>query len=238
MTAQTLDLSKLEGFHLVRGGGNVREKHEACAMQAINWATTGETSDMPECVHPILARFVQREQDRPEVDEATRWRYVREAGPLLVGTSSWPTTVAALVVSRAGRTVAGLVEALSTANPHGADLADANLSGAYLYGASLAGTDLTGAYLTRAYLAEADLSRVDLTRAILSRADLTGADLTGAILTRADLYGANLTDTNLAGTNLYWANLFGADLFGADLFGCRWSSSTVWPEGFTPPVSA
>jgi hypothetical protein len=196
--APTLDLTRLpDGLRLTSGHHDLTTESEACAMDAIAWATTGEITDMPACVHPILARFVQRLNDR-SMSEDYRWRLVREAGPLLVGTDVWPSAIAVLVVASAGTTVGGLVDALTRA-----DLAWAGLTGA----------DLTGANLTWAYLVWADL---------------TGADLTGAGLTGADLTGANLTD----------ADLTDANLTRADLTGCRWNDSTVWPEGFVPPVSA
>ena len=177
------DELEAQGIHLITGAGNLDQK-TLCTMQAVNWAATGQTSDMPECVHPILSRFVQRLQDSTN-DEAFKWRLLRECGPLLVGTNEWSAVDAARVVALAGRTVAGFREALETI---GADLSGADLSGANLYGANLYGADLYGANLYGANLYGANLSRANL-----SRANLSGANLYGANLSRADLSGANLS---------------------------------------------
>jgi len=91
----------------------------------------------------------------------------------------------------------------------------------YGTGADLAGANLDGAYLAEAYLAEANLARADLAEAYLAEANLGGANLTGAFLTRANLAGANLD---------------GAYLDGAYLGGTKWNTSTIWPQGFTPPT--
>ena len=147
-----IDELQANGIHLITGAGNLDNK-TLCTMQAVNWAITGQTSDMPECVHPILSRFVQRLQDTTS-DEAFKWRLLRECGPLLVGSNEWPVERILWIVASAGRTVAGLRESIES----GANLSDANLSGAYLSGAYLSGANLSDANLSGANLSGANLS--------------------------------------------------------------------------------
>ena len=179
MTALDLDrvaALKAEGFAL-RAGHHDASEGEGCAMDLIAWQTTGEITDMPSCVHPILSRLVHRINDARHMTVEGRWRIVTDAGPLLVGTDKWEAVRAAWVVANAGRTVGGLIDALRT--------------GAYLAGADLA--NLTGANLARAYLTGANLAGAYLTGADLTGANLTGANLAGADLAGADLAGADLT---------------------------------------------
>ena len=106
-------------------------------MDLIAWQTTGEITDMPSCVHPILSRLVHRINDARHMTVDDRWRIVTDAGPLLVGTDKWEALRAAWVVANAGRTVGGLIDALRV----GADLVGANLTRANLVGANLAGAN-------------------------------------------------------------------------------------------------
>ena len=94
------------------------------------------------------------------------------------------------------------------ANLQRADLSDANLHGAYLSGANLQEASLSGAALQEADLGYANLQRADLRYANLQRAYLAGANLQGALL---------------VGTNLHEA------IYDDD--------ATIWPNGFTPPLS-
>ena len=210
MTA--LDLNRIaalkaEGFALGIGHHDASEG-EGCAMDLIAWQTTGEITDMPSCVHPILSRLVHRINDARHMTADGRWRIVTDAGPLLVGTDKWEAVRAAWVVANAGRTVGGLIDALRT----GANLARANLAGA-------------------------NLARANLARADLAGANLAGADLAGANLTGANLAGANLARANLAGANLAGADLAGANLAGANLAGATGNQWTVLPDGWTVAVS-
>jgi hypothetical protein len=225
----TIDLSKLpDGLTLSRGHHDIGSTSTGCAMDAIAWAATGEVTDMPACVHPILARKVHKINDDQNTAEADRWLIVREAGPILVGSNEWTAVQAAWCVSRAGSTAAGFVAAVS-ADLTRADLTRADLAGADLTEANLARANLTRANLTGANLADADLTRADLTRANLARAYLAGADLT-----RANLAGANLARVNLAGANLAGANLAGAYLTEAYLAEAKADKWTRWPDGFDP----
>ena len=185
MTATALDLDRIaalraEGFAL-RAGHHDASDGEGCAMDLIAWQTTGEITDMPSCVHPILSRLVHRINDARHMTVDDRWRIVTDAGPLLVGTDKWEALRAAWVVANAGRTVGGLIDALRV----GADLVGANLTRANLVGANLAGANLAGAYLVGA-----NLTRANLTGANLAEANLTGAYLIGAYLAGASLTGA------------------------------------------------
>jgi uncharacterized protein YjbI with pentapeptide repeats/WD40 repeat protein/tetratricopeptide (TPR) repeat protein len=108
----------------------------------------------------------------------------------------------------------------------GADLANVDLSGTNLHGGNLKGANLAGANLSNANLFHCDLS---------------GADLRGANLLRADLFDAPLQNADFRGADLSYtilinADLTGAKLEGANLLGARYSSTTVWPAGFAPPV--
>ncbi len=72
---------------------------------------------------------------------------------------------------------------------------------------------------------------------------LEGANLGWANLADADLAGANLRGGNLESANLGWANLEGANLRGgnleaANLGWAKYSTTTTWPRGFTPPPEA
>ena len=130
MTA--LDLNRIaalkaEGFALGVGHHDASEG-EGCAMDLIAWQTTGEITDMPSCVHPVLSRLVHRINDAGHTTAEGRWRIVTDAGPLLVGTDKWEGVRAAWVVANAGMTVGGLIDALRT----GANLAGANLTRANL----------------------------------------------------------------------------------------------------------
>ena len=185
MTATALDLDRIaalraEGFAL-RAGHHDASDGEGCAMDLIAWQTTGEITDMPSCVHPILSRLVHRINDARHMTVDDRWRIVTDAGPLLVGTDKWEALRAAWVVANAGRTVGGLIDALRVgADLVGANLTRANLVGANLVGANLAGANLVGANLTRANLTGANLAEANLTGAYLIGAYLAGASLTGA----------------------------------------------------------
>jgi len=68
---------------------------------------------------------------------------------------------------------------------------------------------------------------LNLRKSCLARAKLSGSDLRGADLRGASLYIANLS----------LARLTQANLRGADLRGILYDSTTIWPEGFTPPPS-
>ena len=144
MTAFDLDkiaALKAEGFAITTGHHDASEG-EGCAMDLIAWQASGEITDMPSCVHPILSRLVHRINDAAHTTDDDRWRIVTNAGPLLVDTSEWDAVRAAWVVAHAGRTVGGLLDALRLAD---ANLVDANLVGANLVRANLAGANLAGA---------------------------------------------------------------------------------------------
>jgi uncharacterized protein YjbI with pentapeptide repeats len=119
------------------------------------------------------------------------------------------------------------------------DLKEARLDNAWL-----SSTTLTGATLAGANLASADLSRAVLKNAYLGKTQKNGKERkeTHTNLTDASLTDANLTDADLTGADLTGADLTGADLTrahltSANLRGVRYSESTRWPDGFTPPPS-
>jgi len=112
--------------------------------------------------------------------------------------------------------------------------------------------------LTRAQFAGSNLTDINLNRTLLDFADFSGCDMTGAhikesfarnvnfraaVLTGADLQCAMFTGANFTGANLDDANLLRADFRGATLDGvslnrARYSETTQWPDGFSPPQTA
>ncbi len=117
------------------------------------------------------------------------------------------------------------------------DLRNTNLNSTYLRD-----TDFRDSNLNGVILSSADLRRTNFCLANLRYSDLSFADLRGGTLCFTDLRGADLTYANLRGANLSGAYLSGPDLFGvvfpdAVLTGIKYDSSTIWPEGFTPPPS-
>ena len=181
-----IDFDKIEGITLINGHHNIEATGTGCAMDAIAWAATGEITDMPSCVHPVLAKKVQALNDAERCTNADRWRLVRDGGPILVGSSEWEAKRACLVIADAGRTVDGFLSALR-------------------YAANLRIVDLRSV----------DLSSADLSSADLSFADLRSADLRFADLSSANLRSANLRSANLRSANLSSANLRSADLRSA-----------------------
>lgn len=120
---------------------------------------------------------------------------------------------------------ANLTEAkLTGANLAKVRFAGADLTGAYLFRANLEGVDLWGATLTGARLREANLARTNLSGASLEKAHLWYTDLTEADLRNVDLTEAQLNHANLSGTYLQRTNLQGA----------KYTTDTIWPEGFDP----
>jgi uncharacterized protein YjbI with pentapeptide repeats len=143
----------------------------------------------------------------------------------------------------------------------GLDLADMNLAGLYLRGADFSAADLEGAKLNLTDLSAPapepkpgpgtpnapgpfgglsfpSGSPTDFTGANLCSADLTGANLQGANLTRANLSGADLLVTDLSETTLVGADLTNTQLGQGSMVGVDYDSSTIWPDGFTPPPKA
>ena len=219
MTNNTaIDFDKIKGITLVNGHHNIEATGTGCAMDAIAWAATGEITDMPSCVHPVLTKKVQALNDAERCTNADRWRLVRDGGPILVGSSEWEAKRACLVIADAGRTVDGFLSALRYA----ADLSFADLSFA----------DLSFADLSSADLSIADLRSADLRFADLSFANLRSADLSAADLRSADLRSADLRSANLRFADLSSADLSSADLSSADLSSARFDRLTVWPDGF------
>ena len=198
-----IDFDKIEGITLINGHHNIEATGTGCAMDAIAWAATGEITDRPSCVHPVLAKKVQALNDAERCTNADRWRLVRDGGPILVGSSEWEAKRACLVIADAGRTVDGFLSALRYA----ADLRFADLS-------------------------FADLRSANLRSADLRFADLSSADLSSANLRSANLRSADLRSANLRSANLRSADLRSADLRFADLSSARFDRLTVWPDGF------
>ena len=152
---------------------------------------------------------------------------------------------------------------LRRANLRRADLRLANLRRADLRRADLRLANLRGAMIDKTtqidakwrlvweilkqgasfrYLSGANLSGANLQRAELRHADLSGANLFGADLRGADLNEADLRLANLFGANLFGANLRGADLNEAflrfaNLSEAKFSTATIWSEGFDPAAT-
>ena len=122
----------------------------------------------------------------------------------------------------------------------GANLVDLCLSNAVLNGLVLQGAHFDGSDLKNATFRDSDLYWASFFGADLSYADFSNAILSGADLSCACLIGARLVNSNLGPDNVGgWTNLAGANLRGADLTGAklelaRYSSGTLFPEGFLP----
>jgi uncharacterized protein YjbI with pentapeptide repeats len=86
--------------------------------------------------------------------------------------------------------------------------------------------------LRRVRLANATLDGADLSRVVAIRGDLRRASLRGARLVEADLTEADLRNADLRG-----ADFGGSVLDDVRLDGASWDGSTIWPEGFEPPVA-
>ena len=146
----TIDFDKIEGITLTDGHHNIEATGTGCAMDAIAWAATGEITDMPSCVHPVLAKKVRALNDAERCTNADRWRLVRDGGPILVGSSEWEAKRACLVIADAGRTVDGFLSALRyAADLRSADLRFADLSSANLRSADLSSDNLRSARFDR-----------------------------------------------------------------------------------------
>lgn len=127
-----------------------------------------------------------------------------------------------------------------------------NLHHGSLSHADLSKADLTGAILDRvnmlgAVCQSANFSDTIQASVILTHANLIGANFTNAVLTSPGFENAKLQNANFSHTTLYqpWfigANLSGANFENATLKGANFTdiyydSTTLWPAGFTPPVS-
>ncbi|GAB1421457.1 hypothetical protein MASR2M15_16220 [Anaerolineales bacterium] len=113
----------------------------------------------------------------------------------------------------------------------GVSLRGANLQREYLSGANLKASDMVGANLQDADLRGANLQNATLNDAMLEDAYLTYTNLQEADLSGANLHNAYLTGANLKNANLSGANLTNASLKRATLDGCRFSTSTILPDG-------
>lgn len=115
-----------------------------------------------------------------------------------------------------------------------ADLRRANLSGADFSYGSLAEAKLQGANLSDATLTNVNFQRASLQRTNLEGASLTGANFDHAKLGYSKLCKANLLRANLEGANLEGANLEGVNLEYSNLEGAKYTTKTIWPDGFDP----
>ena len=132
---------------------------------------------------------------------------------------------------------------LTTGEPRGRDLREADFAGQDLSGEDLRRADMSGAQCTGANLTDADLRKAnireaDLSRASMRNADLRkvygkGANLEGADLSDADLAKAELTRANLAGAVISGARLAKANLSGANLSGADLSHSDARAASFS-----
>ncbi len=197
-------------------------------MALIGKATEGEWTASPQCVHPLLSRLVFWINDQVHLTSRSRRRLVLEAGPLLIDTNRPELTMwAAAVSAAAGRTVDGLLAALSTIDRSADVLAGTNLAGASLSRVTMPDVDLSHANLAGADLTQADLSRANLTGSNLAGATLLGAELASAQLVGANLAGAKLYRADLCDANLARATLRGAQLVGTNLTGAKLAEANL-----------
>lgn len=123
------------------------------------------------------------------------------------------------------------------------DLSEVRFQAGDLTRAQFAGSKLTDINLNRALLDFADFSGCNMTDARMEDAFARNVNFRAAVLTRADLEcavftGANFTDANLDDANLSRADFRGATLDGVSLSRARYSNTTQWPDGFSPPQTA
>lgn len=123
------------------------------------------------------------------------------------------------------------------------DLSEVSFQAADLTRAQFAGSKLTDINLNRALLDFADFSGCDMTGANIEESFARNVNFRAAVLTGADLECAMFTGANFTGANLDDANLSRTDLRGATLDGvslnrARYSETTQWPDGFSPPQTA
>ena len=115
------------------------------------------------------------------------------------------------------------------------DLSYVDLRNTYLDGVECANVKMVFADMRRSDMPDACFRYADLSYADLRCANLWCADFGAVSLFGADLRGARIIDGYLSGADLRGANLWYADLSGANVSEVVWDTSTVWPEGFTPP---
>lgn len=131
----------------------------------------------------------------------------------------------------------------------GLDLERQNLSGLRLPGAQLVNANLNDADLKYAFLPAAGfnaahLEGADLSDTTLHETKFIAAHLKSAKIVHAYAISASFKGSDLSGTDFSRSSLQGADftdvknLDSAALSDVCWDSSTIWPEGFTPPPSA
>ncbi|MDX1886824.1 pentapeptide repeat-containing protein [Mycolicibacterium sp. 120270] len=133
------------------------------------------------------------------------------------------------------------------ANFYGADLCGANLTNSIMFfanftHASLRATTLSGGWFGRAWFDGTDMSYsygagADFDHAtFVNGVNFRNAVLTDASFWSADLSGADFSDAIVAGADFSHAIISSATKFD----GVVYTSSTKWPQGFTPksdPVS-
>jgi hypothetical protein len=118
-TQQTAIADYLDGRHLGSGIGTVEKP---CSVAAINLALTGQlTDDIPDCMSPVIGRWIIRIQDAmPDaLRNSDRWRSLL---PLAAGTgrnheaaraaeaAAWAAAEAAGAAAEAARAAAGEAE--------------------------------------------------------------------------------------------------------------------------------
>ncbi|MEB3226061.1 MAG: pentapeptide repeat-containing protein [Synechococcus sp.] len=120
-------------------------------------------------------------------------------------------------------------------NFQGADLRDSSFQGC-----NLQGCDFRGASLERVKFTGADCTGAQCQGIFLnSQTTFAGANLQGADFSDVNFRGLKLAGWDLTGAKLVRANFIGADLREtvlnqADFTGAVYSTSTQFPEGFTP----
>jgi hypothetical protein len=80
----TIAMEKIEGLTLRAGGGTLTDK-ALCVMQAVDYVTSGGTSDHPECASPVITKFLTRWNDSLPSDD-DRARLLRPLIADVVGT--------------------------------------------------------------------------------------------------------------------------------------------------------
>ncbi len=126
---------------------------------------------------------------------------------------------------------------LGGANLKNANLVNADLEEVELWRANLSHARLRGANLSRAKLQSANLSSSRIIEAKLENVDLSHATFERAVLWDTSLRGSTLENTNFNFADVRGANLLETQILGCEFIETKYSSRTLWPDGFSPDWS-
>ncbi|MEL7447325.1 MAG: hypothetical protein AAGK02_16225, partial [Pseudomonadota bacterium] len=85
----SVDLTKLEELGPLKSGGHTGPEQGACIMEAVSYIAGEPWSDHPECVCPVIARFLRNWNDNLRSNEE-RDRLLKPLIPVILDTKSTP----------------------------------------------------------------------------------------------------------------------------------------------------